>query len=176
VRRVTAPRTHTRVVTVGAGASGLVAALLDLGHEVTAVDVAQGALDALVARSPTVDDAIGSGRLALIASDVRSIRLDEQVDVWHDRAVFHFLVEPHDRAAYVRAATAAVRMGGHLVISTFAPSGPESCSGLPVLRHSADSLRAEFGGEFELIDAFELDHLTPWSATQRFTHAVLRRN
>lgn len=175
VRRVTAPDEQCRVVTVGAGASPLVAALAHLGHQMIAVDIAPAALDALVAGIPEGIDLIRAGRLTLVVADVRSLRLAEPVDVWHDRAVFHFLVDTDDRAAYVRAAAAAVRVGGHLVIATFAPSGPESCSGLPVARHDADSLRADFGEAFELVEAFELDHVTPWSSSQRFTHAVLRR-
>lgn len=160
---------------MGAGASPLVGELLRLGHRVTAVDIASAALDALAAGIRDAADLIDDGRLALVVADVRSLRLDEPVDVWHDRAVFHFLVDAADRAAYVRAAAAAVRRGGHLVIATFAPGGPESCSGLPVAQHDAPSLSDEFAGAFELVEAFELDHLTPWSTSQRFTHAVLRR-
>jgi SAM-dependent methyltransferase len=175
VRRVTAIENEPRVATVGAGASTLVAELLLLGHRVTAVDIAPAALDALVAGIPEGSALVDAGRLMLVVADVRSLQLDEPVHVWHDRAAFHFLVDSADRDAYVRAATAALRPGGHLVIATFAPGGPESCSGLRVVRHDADSLRRQFAGAFEMVEAFELDHLTPWSTSQRFTHAVFRR-
>lgn len=164
-----------RVLTVGAGASPLVEALLTSGHHVIAVDIARAALDALVDSLPESVVPLADAELSLVVADVRSLDIDEPVDVWHDRAVFHFLVDPADRSAYADAAAKAVASGGHLVIATFAPSGPTSCSGLPVMRHDAASLTASFTPAFELVDSFEADHLTPWGATQRFTHAVLRR-
>ena len=166
------------MITVGAGASPIVGALLADGHRVIAVDIAAAALDALAAQLPDGVAARRDGRLQLLVGDVRTLRLDTPVDVWHDRAVFHFMVGD-DQRLYADAAIAAVRPGGHLIIATFAPDGPTSCSGLPVTRHDAASLAAVFAGGsaggFELIDSFEADHVTPWSTTQRFTHAVLRR-
>lgn len=154
-------------------------ALLQSGHDVIAVDIARAALDAL---QDSLDESVATlatDRLSLVVADVRSLRRDgqvvEPVDVWHDRAVFHFLVETTDRSAYADAAASAVVTGGHLVIATFAPSGPTSCSGLPVTRHDAASLSSVFAPAFELVESFEADHHTPWGATQRFTHAVLRR-
>lgn len=175
MRRVSAPRPEPLVVSVGAGASPLVGVLVGEGCRVVAVDIAEAALRTLTRRLPDADEWIASGRLRLIVSDVRDLQLDEPVDVWHDRAVFHFLVEPSDQQAYAAAAARAVRPGGHLVIATFAPSGPTSCSGLPVARHDADSLAAVFSPQFQLIESFEADHLTPWGAEQRFVHAVLAR-
>lgn len=179
VRRVTAPLKSstlaTRALVVGVGASPLVGELLRSGHKVIAVDIAQAALDAL---DDALDDstaALAVEQLALVVADVRSLRIDEPVDVWHDRAVFHFLADAADRSAYAKAAGAAVVPGGHLVIAAFAPSGPMSCSELPVTRHDVASLRAAFAPCFELVDSFEADHLTPWESTQRFTHALLRR-
>lgn len=164
---------------MGAGASLLVGALLADGLRVTAVDIADAALVALsgeLARRPLDSRAIDDDdRPRLIVADVRTLRLDQQVDVWHDRAMFHFLIDDDDRCAYATSAAAAVRPGGHLVIATFAPDGPTSCSGLPVMRHDAASLVATFGASFELVESFEHTHITPWSADQSFTHAVLRR-
>ena len=179
MRRVTAPllapARAPRVLVIGVGASPLVEALLRSGHEVVAVDIAQAALGALAGELHGSAAALAAGRLELVVADVRSLRIDEPVEVWHDRAVFHFLVDAIDRSAYVEAAAAAVVPGGHLVIATFAPSGPSSCSGLPVTRHDAASLSAEFAPHFELVDSFEADHLTPWESPQRFTHALFRR-
>jgi len=172
VRRVTAP--PATVITVGAGASPIVGALLADGHRVVAVDIAAAALDALARDLPDAEAARQDGRLQLLDADVRTLRLGTSVDVWHDRAVFHFMAAD-DQRMYVDAATRAVRSGGHLVIATFAPDGPTSCSGLPVTRHDASSLSAAFAGGFELIDSFEADHVTPWATSQRFTHALLRR-
>ncbi len=179
VRRVTAPITSSastpRVLTVGAGASPLVGALLRTGHQMIAVDIAQAALDALVGELDETAAALAEAHLTLVVADVRLLHIDEPVDVWHDRAVFHFLVDPDDQVAYVHAATTAVASGGHLVIATFAPSGPSSCSGLPVARHDAASLAAAFAPGFEPVVSFEADHHTPWASAQRFTHAVFRR-
>jgi SAM-dependent methyltransferase len=163
------------VLTVGAGASPLVGVLLRTGHHVIAVDIAQAALDALVAELDETTTALAATHLALVVADVRSLRVGEQVDVWHDRAVFHFLVDPADRTAYARSAAAAVASGGHLVIATFAPNGPTSCSGLPVTRHDAASLAAVLAPHFELVESFDADHHTPWDAVQHFTHALFRR-
>ena len=163
------------MLTVGAGASPLVAALLGMGHDVIAVDIAQAALDALVGTLGETSAPLATEHLTLVAADVRALRLDEAVDVWHDRAVFHFLVDRDDQSKYAHAAAAAVRSGGHLVIATFAPNGPTSCSGLPVARHDTASLQSVFAPDFELVDSFEAVHHTPWEAEQRFTHAVLRR-
>lgn len=154
-------------------------ALLQSGHDVIAVDIAQAALDALQSSLDESARSLAADRLSLVVADVRSFRrggqLVEPVDVWHDRAVFHFFVEATDRSAYADAAAETVSSGGHLVIATFAPSGPTSCSGLPVTRHDASSLSSVFAPAFVLVDSFEADHHTPWGAVQRFTHAVLRR-
>lgn len=168
MRRVTAPT--GRVVVVGAGASPLVRELASDGYDVTALDVSETALAVLRTDLAGVDK-----KIDWVVGDVCAWRPSTRFDTWHDRAVFHFLLDQAEQQAYVKAARSAVRTGGHIVIATFAPTGPEQCSGLPVARHDAASLRAAFGDGFELIEAFEADHTTPWAATQRFTHAVLQR-
>jgi len=166
VRRVTAP--PARIAVVGAGATSLVGELADTGLEVIALDVSSAAIAALRCRYEDVE------KISYEVADVCSWRPLAQVDTWHDRAVFHFFVDDADQQAYAESVRFAVRLDGHLVIATFAPDGPEQCSGLPVARHDAASLSAIFGG-FELVDSFESDHRTPWGSTQRFTHSVLRR-
>ncbi len=164
---MTAP--NSVIMTVGTGGSRLVDEVLADRHHVIAVDLSQRALD-------RVQERVGpSDRLRLIHADVRNLRLKEQVDAWHDRAVFHFFTSQQDQAGYASAAARIVRSGGYLTIATFAPTGPNRCSGLPTARHDADSLAAIFGPSFELIESFEADHVTPWNAVQRFTHGVLRR-
>ena len=96
-------------------------------------------------------------------------------DVWHDRAVFHFLTAPDDRAAYVAAAALAIRPGGTLLIATFAADGPTRCSGLPVQRYDVDGLARALGAAFALERGFAHLHHTPAGAEQRFTVAVFRR-
>jgi hypothetical protein len=99
----------------------------------------------------------------------------DSVDVWHDRAVFHFLTEPSQRAAYVAQLARALRVGGFALMATFAPDGPERCSGLPVARHSASSLGEALGPAFVLLDEAREVHETPWGSPQAFTYALFRR-
>ena len=167
LRRVTAP--DFTVLVMGAGASVLVGDLLADGRQVLAVDISAVALEVLAA-------SLGSPPgLEIVVADARTHVPSVPVDAWQDRAVFHFLVDDADRASYVASATAGVRSGGHLLVATFAPDGPESCSGLPVRRHSVDDLAATFADAFELLEGFTDEHHTPWGAVQQFTHTAFVR-
>lgn len=162
----------THVVDVGAGASMLPDALLDAGVEhVTLVDLSVSALALTELRL-----AERGNRVTTVVADVLDHEFGEQYDVWHDRAVFHFLVEPAQRAAYARRARSAVRSGGLLVVGAFAEDGPEQCSGLPVARYDASSLAAELGEGFTLVETRRAEHHTPWDSVQPFTWVVLRRD
>ncbi len=161
----------SRVALIGAGASALVLDLVQQGYRsIDAVDLSRAALHQLGER---LGDATGVVRL--VCRDVLDLVFDGQVDVWHDRATFHFLIDPYDQATYANRATAAVRPGGHLIVATFAANGPEQCSGLPVARHSAAALSVLFAEGFEQIEAFGHDHVTPWGVVQPFTYAIFRR-
>ncbi len=169
LRRVSTPT--DAVAVIGAGTSSLITGLLAAGYRrIHAVDISQPALDRL-------RTGLGSAsvHVQFHVADVRELTLSEQVDVWHDRATFHFLVEPGDRARYVRRAAAAVPVGGHLVLATFASDGPAQCSGLDVCRYSATSLATELAPDFEVLTAFDREHHTPWGARQVFLHAIARR-
>lgn len=169
MRRVSVP--SSRVALIGAGASSLVLDLVRHGYRsIDAVDLSRGALDQLGER---LGDAAGVVRF--VCADVRDLVFDGQIDVWHDRATFHFLIDPDDQAAYANRATAAVRPGGHLIVATFAAHGPEHCSGLPVARPSAAALSVRFAEGFDQIEAFCHDHVTPWGDVQPFTYAIFRR-
>ena len=160
------------VIDVGAGASTLPDALLDAGvAHVTLLDLS---MRALALTSVRLEER--GNRATTIVADVLTHAFDEQYDVWHDRAVFHFLVEAGQRAAYASQVRRALRPGGLLVIGTFAPDGPESCSGLPVARYDADGLAAELGEDFMVLDCRRAEHHTPWDSVQPFTWAVLRRD
>lgn len=149
----------------------MVDALVLAGYaHLEAIDVSQAAVDRLNAHLRTVG-LVASCRCA----DVLTVQFDTPIDLWHDRAVFHFLTDPADQAAYAARAAAAVRPGGHLLVAAFAIGGPEQCSGLDVQQHDAASLTAVFGDSFELVEWFHHDHLTPWGSTQRFIHTVSRR-
>jgi trans-aconitate methyltransferase len=158
----------TKVVDVGGGASVLVDRLLDLGLEVTVLDVAEAALERSRAR-------LGerAADVTWVVADVTEWRPEARFDLWHDRAVFHFLTEAGDRAGYRGALVSALAPGGHAVIATFAPDGPERCSGLPVVRWSAEGLAAELG--LELVAREREAHVTPGGSVQPFTWALLRR-
>lgn len=169
VRGLTSADDHIAII--GAGVSALVIELVGTGYRnLEAIDIAQPALEQL---GRALGDAASA--VTLRQCDVREITFDEPVDLWHDRATFHFLVDPADQRSYVKRAIDAVRPGGHLVIATFGAHGPDRCSGLPVQRYDATALAETFGPTFELVDAFERDHHTPTGATQRFQHAVLVR-
>lgn len=159
------------VVDVGAGSSRLCEALLDAGvGHVTLLDLSMSAL-ALT----SVRVAERSSRVTTIVGDVLTHDFDERYDVWHDRAVFHFLVSPEQRAAYVAQVRRALAPGGRLVVGTFAEDGPEQCSGLPVCRYDAESLVRELGDGCELVESRRSEHHTPWDSVQPFTWVVLRR-
>ncbi|HET8542785.1 MAG TPA: class I SAM-dependent methyltransferase [Anaeromyxobacter sp.] len=153
-----------RIVDVGGGASRLVDALLDAGfRRVAVLDVADGALEKSRRR-------LGPRAAAVewIACDVTAWRPGAPFDLWHDRAVFHFLTRPEDRQAYRAALGAALRPGGQVVIGTFSSAGPEKCSGLPVVRWEPETLAAELGPGFRLVESARDEHVTPAGKVQRF--------
>lgn len=167
MHRVSVPGDH--IVVVGAGTSALVPQLAAEGtFRLTAVDISSAALAELERQLGPL-----ASRVTYLAADVRTLTLPATADVWHDRATFHFLTTPEDQAAYVARVRANLRPGGHLVLAGFAPDGPAQCSGLDVVRHDVDSVRALFPG-FALLDGVEEDHVTPWGSVQRFVHALFR--
>ncbi len=170
-----------RIIDVGGGASTLVDDLLARGFsDLTVLDIAASALELsqrrLGARAKSVQ---------WIAADITEIELPvDSVDVWHDRAVFHFLTKPEARRRYLAQVRRALVVGGHVIIATFGPTGPERCSGLEVVRYDAAGLHAEFGAEsigpsgptgFALVHAVEQVHRTPQGREQAFVYALLRR-
>ncbi len=151
------------LVDVGGGTSRLVDVLVDRGHrDLTVLDVAATALAATRARLGERADAV-----VWLAADVTTWQPERTYDLWHDRAVFHFLTEAHERDRYRHALRSAVRPGGGVVVATFALDGPAQCSGLPVVRYDAAGLAAELG-LVEVTSARE-EHRTPWGAVQPFT-------
>jgi 2-polyprenyl-3-methyl-5-hydroxy-6-metoxy-1,4-benzoquinol methylase len=168
IRRI-APSPNAAILDVGAGASTLVDDLLSAGYtRLTVLDIAASALESTRAR-------LGKRATEVnwLVGNVLDFELPaHHFDVWHDRAVFHFLTSASDRQAYVAQMTAALRPGGHVLIATFGPEGPLRCSGLEVVRYDAQSLSKELGKAFRLIDWTLEHHETPAGATQQFLHAL----
>lgn len=160
-----------RMVDVGGGASRLVDHLVEMGwRSVTVLDIAEAALERAQRR-------LGerANLVQWLVADVTAWSVPPSFDLWHDRAVFHFLTEPADRAAYAKTMAAAVPSGGHAIIGTFALDGPERCSGLPIQRYDADGLAGQFAGHFDLVEARMEDHLTPAGKVQKFQFCQLLR-
>ncbi|HVY58062.1 MAG TPA: class I SAM-dependent methyltransferase [Xanthobacteraceae bacterium] len=159
------------VIDIGGGASRLVDALLARGYRHVAVlDVSEAALMVARQRLGPAADAV-----RWIAADVTSWEPAEQYDIWHDRAAFHFLTAASDRDAYVTRLKQALRPGGQAIIGSFSLTGPERCSGLPVVRYDAQSLGVVLGPAFRLIETREEAHRTPWDATQHFQFSRFQR-
>lgn len=170
--RATGTGTGASIIDIGGGASRLVDALDREGwFAITVLDLSEQALAASRARLGA-----RAARVAWIVADITTWRPEQTYDVWHDRAAFHFLTAPEDRAAYAERVRQAVRPGGHVIIGTFALDGPERCSGLPVFRSDAATIQATLGDAFDLIESRDHDHHTPWNAIQRFQFARLRRS
>jgi len=159
------------IIDVGGGESTLVDDLLHRGYEnLTVLDVSPTAIE--VTRKRLGSDA---ERVHWLVGDVGEMELERDAyDLWHDRAVFHFLTTPARRVAYVQQVARAVKPGGHVIISTFGPEGPTKCSGLEVMRYDAESLHGEFGGRFRLVESSKELHETPSGTTQQFLYCYCR--
>ena len=159
-----------RVIDVGGGTSPLAARLLERGYSVTVLDLSPAAIDR------------ARGRLGTKASDVNWIVADVTkspslgtFDMWHDRAVFHFLTEQADRDSYRTLLAQSVPQGGHAIIATFAPDGPKKCSGLEIRQYDGQTLAVELGTQFESLKTVPEVHVTPWGQPQAFQYSLFRR-
>jgi trans-aconitate methyltransferase len=163
--------TDSCVLDVGGGESRLIDQLLTRGLSCLAVlDVSATALQRCRSR-------LGASASVpiWIEADVTGNWSLKQMDIWHDRAVFHFLTAPVDRDRYRERLLGTLKPGGTAIIATFAPDGPEKCSGLPVRRYSARTLAAELGERFALVESASHAHTTPWGSTQSFQYSRLER-
>ncbi len=170
--RATGLDTTARIIDVGGGASTLVDDLLSNGYsEVTVLDISGAALQ----RSK---DRLGqrAENVTWVEADITQANLPENYyDLWHDRAVFHFLTDETDRAAYVKTVQRCVKTGGHIIVASFGLGGPEKCSGLNVVRYSPESMHDEFGDDFELVDSTTETHHTPFGTDQEFVYCYCRK-
>ena len=161
-----APVRNASIIDVGGGESTLVDDLLARGFQnVTVLDISQTAIDVKAAAE----------KVRWVAADITQTVLEPRAyEVWHDRAVFHFLTSPQQRRAYVRQVALAVKPGGSVIVSTFGPEGPTKCSGLNVVRYDTDSLHDEFGAHFQLVESSKELHETPFGTTQQFLYCYCR--
>jgi SAM-dependent methyltransferase len=161
-----------KIIDVGGGASTLVDDLIDQGYsEITVLDISGTALR----RS---QNRLGQ-RASLVTwleLDITRAELEPNIyDLWHDRAVFHFLTSETERAHYVRAVRRSVKTGGHIIVASFGLNGPERCSGLNIVRYDAESMHREFGNDFELVDTTTEVHHTPFGTDQQFIYCYCRK-
>ncbi|MBD1546919.1 class I SAM-dependent methyltransferase [Roseibium aggregatum] len=160
------------IVDIGGGASRLVDALLDLGFsDLTVLDLAGSSLK--IARQRLGERA---DTVTWIESDVLKSEPERRFDIWHDRATFHFLTDLADQQRYRYLLDRGLKPGGILILGTFAPDGPEKCSGLPVCRHDSATISHVLGDGYELVETLGNDHLTPAGRTQHFSYSVFRRS
>jgi len=170
IRRVSPPLDGA-IIDVGGGASTLVDDLLDAGyHDLTVLDLSAAALTVARRRLGT-----RANTVRWVEADVLNASLRKAgYSVWHDRAAFHFLTAPADRARYVAQVRQAVRVGGFVLVATFADDGPTRCSGLEVARYSPEALHAEFGAPFQLMTSEREEHVTPLGVRQAFIYCLCR--
>jgi ubiquinone/menaquinone biosynthesis C-methylase UbiE len=165
------PERSASIIDVGGGESTLVDDLLLRGYtNITVLDVSQGAIDVTRSRLGSAAD-----QVRWIAADITQVELEPRAyDLWHDRAVFHFLTVPEQRTAYVGQVARSVKPGGHVIVSAFGPEGPTKSSGLEVVRYDAESLHREFGVSFRLVESSTELHRTPFDTTQQFLYCYCR--
>lgn len=160
------------IIDIGCGAATLIDDLLDVGYRsITAVDISRQAL-------ATLRNRLGpqSKRIEWLAADITTAELPKKAyDLWHDRAVFHFLTEAKDRKAYRQQLLEGLKPNGHAIIGTFAPEAPPKCSGLPVQRYDAEHLADEFGSTFVLLNDKKELHVTPGGIEQMYQYCLFRK-
>ena len=156
--------TNCRIIDIGGGTSRLSEHLLNRGYKNLAVlDISGNSLD----KTKSQIGARSSG-ITWIEADVTKHSFNEQYDVWHDRAVFHFLTEAEERKRYINSLDHALKLNGHLIMATFSLDGPPKCSGLSVVRYSPKTLQKELGDNFKLLESYLENHVTPSGVLQNF--------
>ena len=159
------------IIDVGGGHATLVDDLLDEGFDnVSVLDISA---TAIAASKKRLGDR--ASQVTWLVGDITNIALSaQQYDIWHDRAVFHFLTEREQREAYVKQVARSVKLGGYVIVATFGENGPVKCSGLDVVRYNANMLHREFGNRFELIGSTTELHQTPFNTTQQFLYCYFK--
>jgi 2-polyprenyl-3-methyl-5-hydroxy-6-metoxy-1,4-benzoquinol methylase len=162
---------EARIIDIGGGDSYLAEALLQLGYtDITVLDISEAALERAKKRLGAHAE-----KIRWVVSDIVDFQPEQNFDVWHDRAVFHFLTDKQDVERYRKLATSAINPGGHLIIGTFSDQGPLKCSGIEICQYTEESLTALFSPDFEMRDSFRHDHQTPFNTQQNFVFCQLEK-
>ncbi len=160
------------ILDAGGGTSALAGDLVRSGHtDVTVADISASAIERAKAELGPLAE-----RVTWLQADLRTHAFDRAYDLWHDRAVFHFMVEDTDRDRYIAVMRAAIGPGGHLILATFGPDGPTECSNLPVRRYGAEELAASLSEGFRLVASQSAEHRTPSGSVQQFLYAHFQRS
>ncbi len=159
------------IIDIGGGEATLVDDLLSKGYtNISVLDISQKAIDVARERIAELAD-----KVHWYCADITTATLPQNYfDVWHDRAVFHFLTEESQRVKYIEQVMRSVKHGGYVIMSTFGLEGPEKCSGLDVVRYDAENLHGQFGKKFKLINSSTEIHNTPMGTTQQFLYCFCR--
>lgn len=166
---------NTQIIDIGAGTSTLLDDLLQSGY--SKIDVLDISAEALQISQQRIKSLQTNAKINWIQANILETNLPHHhYDIWHDRAVFHFLTKQQDREHYIQKLMYALKPGGKVIISTFGPDGPLECSGLPIVRYSHDSLHNEFGLRFELLEHGEDEHQTPSGSIQKFIYCYCKLN
>ena len=162
---------ESAIIDIGGGEATLVDDLISEGYQdISVLDISQKAIDVARARIGKSAD-----KVHWYCADITQVTLPQNYfDVWHDRAVFHFLTEEDDRKKYVEQVISSVKHGGYVIMSTFGPEGPEKCSGLDVVRYDSQNLHGQFGKSFKLINSSTELHKTPMGTAQQFLYCFCR--
>lgn len=165
------PDRDAAIIDIGGGEATLVDDLLAKGYrQLSVLDISRAAIEVAKQRL-----GMQAAQVTWLSADALKAPLPQRhFDLWHDRALFHFLITAEQRAAYVHQLIGTLKPGGRVIIATFSPQGPERCSGLDVVRYDAASLQRALGSRFELIDSLLELHHTPWNTTQSFTYCHFR--
>ena len=163
---------ESAIIDVGGGSSTLADDLLENGFiDVSVLDISAAALEKSKRRLGEKSE-----QIEWIEADITEVSLPENhFDVWHDRAVFHFLTDAEDRRKYVELVMRSLKIGGHIIVASFGENGPLKCSGLDIVRYNPETLHSEFGDEFKLLDSLKETHHTPFGSTQEFVYCYCRK-
>lgn len=159
------------IIDVGGGNSHLVDHLLKLGYKsLSVLDISEKAIKKARERLGEKAEEVN-----WFISDITKAEFNQEFDVWHDRAAFHFLTNARDIETYITKLNSSLKPGGYFILGTFSENGPDKCSGIEIKKYSSEDMRKQFERDFEIVRLENLDHKTPWDATQNFTFGLFRK-